>query len=701
MSQGKFSNPRPHREEEREIEQTFRKLTQKNSPMQTASEDALFTSLISEDATMPLPSVSEPATPDSDAEEKQIEEAFQKITGKPIPPKPVAKAVPTPTPEEPLPSKNPLERPQWMDEVLVFYQENTKLVLAALCTLALAMIVFVIVLFARSAGDPYGGKILNNVYIADVNVSGMSKKEAISAIQSAFGDIYSKEDMVIDLSGTKLRLTPKESGVSLDAAAAVEDAYAYGRTGTQAERDAAYKASKKEPHSIGILPYLNLKTENIRKFLTSKADGSSGTLVQTRYGLEGVEPELSVEKFDKTAPCQTLVIHMGSPGIGFDPDEVYNQILDAYSQRVFLVTVENVETLKQPKPIDLDSIYAEYYIAPVNTRIDHNGQEIPGSYGYEFDKKAAKALLDAAAFGEEIRIPMQYIEPDVLNSTSFFQDTLGTYQTRCTGNENRTTNLRLACQAIDGTVLNPGETFSFQNTVGQLSASKGYKSAPEDTGRENTMGGGVTQVSSTLYYAALLADLSITTRNTLEQMPNFIDSGFDATTSLKLKNTLSYPVRILAQVSGGYVKITIEGTETRDYFVMLDSSITGTMEPQTEYKDFPYNNSEGYWDGDLLQAGSNGYLVKTYWIKYDAQTGRQLSRNVLADLKYPAVNRIIARVAEPPAPTEITVPETTVPEVTVPETTLPTVTEPPVSEETSPIISTEPAENQEEVLEAA
>ena len=694
MSQGKFSNPRPHREEEREIEKAYRDLTRKK-PRKPAEHKVTEADRIL--AAQPLPSEMPPeetgipvpeavSQPSPAAEERQIEDAFRQVTGQPVPHRPAPEPEFDILPEdsdfhtgasEEEPEKP--ERPRWVTEVLDFYRQNTKLVLAALCALALMLIVFVITLFIRSAGDPYGSKILNNVYIADVNVGGMTKKDAVAALKEAIGDVYTTEDMVIDLSGTELRLTPKDSGASFDADTAVEEAYAYGRTGTQSERDAAYKASKTQPYNIAILPYLNLKTENIRKFLTDKAGNSGSTLVQTSYGLEGTEPELSAEKFNKNAPCQTLVITLGKPGVGFDPDDVYNQVLDAYSLRAFLVTVEDVETLKDPDPIDLEKIYKEFYIEPVNATIDpKTGKTTAGSYGYGFDMEAAQKLLDAADFGEEVRIPMEYIEPDILDADSFFQDTLGEYQTRSTSNDNRTTNLRLACQAIDGTVLNPGESFSFQNTVGQLTTARGYKSAPEDTGLESTTGGGVSQVSSTLYCAALLSDLTVTSRTNLEQMPSYIGNGLDASTGLKLKNDLSYPIRINAQVSGGYVRISISGTEDRDYYRMLSSEIVQTYKAETEYKDFPYHNAEGYLDGDVLREGRDGYQVKSYTVRYSLATDQRIASDYVATSNYSAVKQLVARVekpAETTVPTEPPTSEATEPPTT--EATTPTETDPP------------------------
>ena len=674
MSQGKFSNPRPHREEEREIEKAYRDLTRKNDrkrrrEQQTVAMDPealkdIKLTDVPENTDFPdisnIPEITEipdapteagfnrvptgvpqEKVPSPAAEDRQIEDAFRQVTGQSVPRRHVLE----PERDSVIPEEEPSSRPQWLHDVQAFYQGNKKLVLAALCALAVLLITSVILLFVRSAGDPYGEKILNNVYIGDVNVGGMTQKDAIAALNEAYGDVYATEDMVIDLSGTELRITPKESGASFDAAAAVEEAYAYGRTGTQEERDAAYKASKKEPYNIAVLSYLNLKTDNIQKFLTEKSENANNTLVQATYGLEGEEPELAADKFDKSAPCQTLVITLGMPGVGFDPEVVYAQVLDAYSEQRFLVTVEDVEILKEPDPVDLEALYEEFYIEPVNATYDsQSGKTNSGSYGYGFDVEAAQKLLDAAEFGEEVRIPMEYIEPDILSADGFFRDTLGEYQTRGTSNDSRNNNLRLACQAIDGKVLNPGESFSFQNTVGSLTSARGYKNAPEDSGMDDTMGGGVTQVASTLYCAALLSDVTVTSRQSLAQMPSYIGSGLEAGTGLKLQNNLKYPVCINASYSGGYVRISFSGTEERDYYRMLGSEVTNTYKADTEYVTFTWDNSEGYENGDVLQEGRDGYQVKSYTVRYARSNDSRISSDYVATSEYGSVNHIVARV---------------------------------------------------------
>ena len=424
--------------------------------------------------------------------------------------------------------------------------------------------------------------------------------------------------------------------------------------------------------------------------LESYAGDSGSTLTQTKYGLEGEQPELSADKFDEKAPGQTLVITMGTPGIGFDPEAVLQQVLEAYGDHKFLVTVETVEELTEPDPINLESIYKEFYIAPVNATIDPTTSEIkPGSYGYEFDLEEAKKLVDEAEFGEEIRIPMEYIEPDILDESSLFQDVLGSGQTKHNTNENRNTNLRLACQAINGVVLNPGETFSFNDTLGQRTAAKGYKPAPAYSGNETVdeIGGGICQVSSTLYYSALLADMEIVSRINHGFVPTYIDYGMDATVSWKspdfqFRNNSPYPVKIQAEVSDGYVKVQILGTDNRDYYVKMKYKITATQEPDTDYEDYAYENELGYKDGDVIKEGVTGYTVKTYKCKYDNQTNALLSEEYEATSQYKTVNKVVARVEKPP--------ETTVPETTVPETTAPPETTQPPVETTAPVETTTP-----------
>lgn len=645
MAQGKFSNPRPPRDEDLKIEQAFRQVTGQ--------------------ASAPPPPIPDPREPDLEAFElfPEAEEPYEEpeseddsFTGKVL---------------------------DFCGKAMDFCSKNKKIVLAAVCAVALILIVGITAVFFAGTSDPYGGKILNNVLIAGVNVGGMTKNEAISAVNQTVVQSYAKEYMVVDLDGTTLRLAPGDVNVKLDVKAAVNAAYDYGRTGTKAEQEKAYQASLTGNHIIALLPYLELNETYVRDVLETYAEEAGSALTQASYTLEGEQPELATDRFDEDAPCQTLVITMGTPGISFDLDTVYNQILDAYSLHEFLVTVEDISPVSEPDPVDLDAIYAEICIDPVDATVDmQNYKTIPGSYGYRFDKEAAQTLVNKADYGEEVRVPMEYVEPDILDEDVFFRDVLGECQTPHTNNENRNTNLRLACQALNGLVLDPGETFSFNDTLGQRTSAKGYKSAPAYSGNDlvDSIGGGICQVSSTLYYCTLLSDLQTVSRINHGFPVSYIDYGMDATVSwgspdFKFKNSSNFPIRIEAEVSDGYVKIKILGTDQRDYYVKMEYQITNTYTPDTEYVDFEYNNAEGYRDGDVIQKGTTGYYVKTYKLKYNKETNALISREFEANSQYKTVNKIVARVAAPEETTQPTVAPT---EATTP----PTVTDPPESTDT-------------------
>lgn len=155
-------------------------------------------------------------------------------------------------------------------------------------------------------------------------------------------------------------------------------------------------------------------------------------------------------------------------------------------------------------------------------------------------------------------------------------DVLGRYDSYHTNIYARTTNLILACKAIDGTVLQPGETFSFNKIVGERTAAKGYREATIYVSGETepALGGGVCQVASTIYMAALLADLQIVERYPHMFPVTYVPPGMDATIywgslDFRFKNTSGSPLGIRASVSGGQVHIKLIGKKFSDRTVKM------------------------------------------------------------------------------------------------------------------------------------
>lgn len=679
MASGKFSQPRPNREEEREIEEAFRQVTGQ-APIPTApSQDSI----------------------DSDSTVFDLTFEDEMPTEKASPADPVAPVVP---PVSQSPGGTGGKILILLEQAVDFCEKNRKVVLVGLCAIAMVLILAFMGIFFASTADPYEKTILNNVILADVNVGGMTKEEAISAVKQATSHTYPVLDMIVDLSGKELRLSPADTGVSLDVKAAVNAAYDYGRTGTKAEKEQAYLDSLTGTHIIGLLPYLQLNEDYILSVLEAYAQDSGSTLTQTSYGLDDAMPDLDKPDFDPDrTPTPTLVVQMGTPGIGFDAEAVFEQILDAYSLHDFNVTVENLDTVVEPDPVDLEAIYREFCVDPVNATVDHQNYEvIPGTYGCGFDMETAKQLIEQAEYGETVRIPMEYIAPTVLNEDMFFQDVLAEYETSYKSTGNLETNLKLACDAIDGTIVNPGESFSFNNTVGQRTSAKGYKHADDQIGKEKNriLGGGISQVSSALYYCALVADLNITNRVSHAVIPGYSDYGLDAAVGwtspdFKFTNSLGLPIQIQASASNGTVQVSILGTDERDYYVAMDYDISGTKAYKTEYRDYEPDNEEGYEDGDVVQDGVMGYIVKTYRMKYDHHTSELLSRDFVTTTEYSSVTKIIARITpeETTAATEETTEPTEATEESTADTQAPTTeaTTVPTTEATQPTTeATEP-----------
>ena len=397
-------------------------------------------------------------------------------------------------------------------------------------------------------------KIPKGTAISGIPVGGMTEEQAISAVRSSVSDVHEKEDMVVNAGEGTLRLSPEKTGVHW----AVEEA--------------VKAALSSEEKNVSL--ELAMDKTAIMEALQDFFDSLGGIYVPSGYWLEGEAPDL--DQMDGS--CQTLVLNTGSEGYLIDLQDVYEKIEAAYEQELFQVSVDIPEELREPSALDLEQIYVQVTIPPENPSIDHTTLEvIPGKEGYGFDKEKASSLLDTAKKGETVRIQMEYLQPEVSEADAWFQDTLGYCKTEYTDNENRNENLRLACSKLNGLILQPGETLSYNETLGKRTKEAGYKPAPAYSGTElvDEVGGGICQVSSTLYLSSLFAELTIVERKNHGFPASYIPLGLDATvnwgtTDLKIRNDYELPVKILAEVSDGYVKVRIMGVDLRDYYVKME-----------------------------------------------------------------------------------------------------------------------------------
>ena len=545
--------------------------------------------------------------------------------------------------------------------------KTRKVLLISLSSVAVVLLIAVIISVWYFFGWPSDdGLILNNVTVAGINLGGMTREQAEEALRRATDQTYTHQDMVVELPDTNMSFSPAETGAQLDVDAVIQAAYDYGRKGTYEEREQAKESSLSQVHHIALLPYLTLNTDLIRSRLEEYGANFNSEFTASSAVMEGNAPVLdsSAEGFDPEAPCQTLVLYLGTPGRKLDVEKVYNDVLDAYSFNKFLVATELEEPETLPAPIDLQGLYDQYHRDSADAVMDDETYEVSREvYGYTFDLENAKHLLEYAKYGDTLRIDMEYILPEARYEElagMLFRDVLGEFQTEHTKDENRNNNLKLACQAINGMILKPGEVFDFNVVVGKRTAEAGYKAADAYSSGKTvkTLGGGVCQVSSTIYYCCLLADLEIVDRSPHSYVSSYMPMGTDATVSwngpeFRFKNSTNYPIRIETEVADGYVKAKLIGTDEKDYYIKIESEVITTRNPTTVYEEIDVDdNPEGYKDGQVISTAYKGYTVQTYKCKYDRQTNELIVREEDQLSKYKHRDKVIAKLVKKPEPTE-------------------------------------------------
>lgn len=455
--------------------------------------------------------------------------------------------------------------------------------------------------------DPYNGQIVSDVSVGGVEIGGLTKGEAKKALQAAFGEQFSQKTMEINFSeaGTVLEklnirypansllISPEESHAKLDAAAAVKAAYALGRTDLDGSR------------TMSLLPYLGLDEAAIRSVADSYAQQLAQLYRDSSYTVQGTAPD--VTNYDESTPCQTVTLFRGYPGIEIDADALYAEILEGYNTGSFAVSYQGTVSAKKPVSPDLDGLWEQTRLAPEDPSVDLTSyQVIPGVHGYEFNLAEARQQFQNLAYGESALISLHYTNPEIADEDAYFQDVLGHCETPHGDNENRNGNLRKACGMLDGLVLQPGQELSYNEALGPRTKELGWLPAPAYSGTKlvDSPGGGICQVSSTLYLASVYSELTIVERHNHGYPVSYIPLGMDATVSwgfadLKIRNDSPLPVKIQAEESDGYVRISILGTETRDYNVEMSYTV-------------------------------GGRYVRTYMSKIDKETGEVISKEPYA-----------------------------------------------------------------------
>ena len=515
--------------------------------------------------------------------------------------------------------------------------------------------------------------IVNGVSINGVDVSGLSKEEAKTKIESIYNEKKEK-DISLKHGEYETTLSPVLMEVDYKIDEAIENAYSIG------------KSSNIFKNNYDIL-FALISKKDIPLEMTLNEEVTRQTIEDMNINLPDVVIESSHSIED-----DELIIIKGKSGIIIDTDSLLAQVKERLNnQNASDDVIEMPVINKEPDPIDIEKIHEEVYQEAQDAYIVKDPFEIhPEVEGIDFDVEAAKEMLKEDK--EEYVIPLIITQPEITIDElgeEAFPDQLATFTTRYDVSDvDRTTNLRLACQKINGTVLLAGETFSYNDVVGARTVAAGYKNAKiYEAGQVvDGLGGGICQISSTLYNAALLANLEIVERRNHQFVTSYVPAGRDATvvygsTDFKFKNTRQYPIRIVATANAGIATISIYGIkEENEYTFKFSTKTISSIPYSTQYID---DSTLPQGTEVVKQKGANGLITETYITKL--LNGKTISTELLSRDTYSAMTRIVRRGTG-------TVINSSTQEQTV-DTTTPEPTETPTVEEPETTKPEEPIEN--------
>ena len=511
-------------------------------------------------------------------------------------------------------------------------KKHTKAIVITICIIVFLLIIGVFsTIFALL--NINSDKIVSGISILGIDVSGLTQDEANSKIAENLNSRL-ETNLVFNHNGTLYNVLPSQLECSYDISKAVGEAYSYGRNGN------IFK------NNFDILNTLINKVD-INVDFSYNNDLYESVVSQMNANFED-----GIKESSYTIDGNNLIITSGKAGNVIKSDEFKDLIVDKltaidYNTDSIEVPVEEAE----PAPIDIDKIHSEIYKEAKDAYYTTDPYAVyPSSNGLDFNISVDEAKQMVATPQDTYTIPLKTLYPSVTTNEigrEAFPDLLATYSTSyASSNANRSTNIALAASKINGTVLMPGEEFSFNGTVGKRTAANGFKTATVYSNGQVTTdyGGGICQVSSTLYNSVLRANLEITNRTNHTFTVGYVPIGLDATVSwgspdFKFKNSRNYPVKIVATTANKKLTISVYGLkEDVEYEVELVSYKTGTVPYSTVYTT---DSSLGKGKTKVVQSGSNGATSVAY--KILKLNGKEVSRTLLSKDTYSPHNQIIAR----------------------------------------------------------
>lgn len=508
-----------------------------------------------------------------------------------------------------------------------FIKNNKKKLIALICLILVILLVLIFTtIFALF--NINNTKILSGVKINGIEISKLSKEEAIQKLNEIINQKLESDILVkADDFEYEIKLSQIETNYNLEKS--IEEAYNIGRSGNIFSNN--YEIIRTKILGKDICLEYTYNEELLNKILDDMKSKVPNPVVEANYCIED----------------NKLIITKGTTGNSIDTEQVKQKIINEILSNNTNIQL-NVELIQnEPAPIDIDDIYNKVHTEATNAYYTKDPFKIyPHVNGVDFDLEAAREMLkeDKEEYEIELKITVPEVTTDKIGPEAF-PDLLSSFSTRYdASNYSRTTNLKLAMNKLNGVVVASGETFSYNETLGKRTAEAGYKEAGGYAGGRvvQTLAGGICQISSTLYDAVVYANLDIVERHNHMFLAGYVGAGKDATVvygslDFKFKNTRKYPIMIKTTIGNGVAKIDIYGIKEE---VEYDVDIITNILSYTPFKVI-YENDSSLAEGQqkVTQSGMNGCKSITY--KVLKLNGVEVSRTVLSSDTYDPMNKII------------------------------------------------------------
>ena len=474
-------------------------------------------------------------------------------------------------------------------------------------------------------------KILHGISLNGTDIGGLTQEQAKEKLKEKLSSNLEK-DINLTYKDFSTSINPAQIDFTYYIEDAVKDAYEIARNGNIIKNN----------YEI-INTFINNK--NIEIHFTYNS-------IALKSLIEDMEKNLpdAIKQYSYYIENETLYITPGVEGAVIQKDRLKTLIIESIQneteeEKQLTIPVQ----IMQPDEIDIEKIHSEIYTEPKDAYYTKDPFVIyPHVNGVDFNISIDEAKQILQEKKDTYEIKLKYTTPSFTQDqigTEAFPDLLSSFNTKYdVTNRNRSTNLQLAANKINGTVLMPGEEFSYNKVVGERTISAGYKEAKIYSNGQiiDGLGGGICQISSTLYNSALLANLEITERRNHQFKTSYLAAGLDATvvygsTDFKFKNTRKYPIKIVSEVKNGVAKIDIYGVkEEMEYEIRIEPVIINYITYSTSYIN---DSSLAPGQQVVSQKGVNG--IKTITYKYEMLNGNIIDKKIISRDTYNPMQKIV------------------------------------------------------------